>query len=260
MLRKYALIALVVLPTLMVLAMPRGLFAETTAPTSQQSIDHLLDGLDARGKNLSTLRATITKSEVDVSLGEDTETRSGRIVYDRTPDGAVRIRASLDNLKIGEKVQDARIEYVLMDGVLIDRNYRSKVEMQRIVQKPGQKLDLFTLGHGPFPLPIGQPKEAVYQQFEVSELPTGIDAPPNTAHLKLVPKPGTELSRKFAAIDVWVERRDFLPRRIETLNAAQTVMTRTQLDHVNLNTPLDDKAFALEKVNEKEWTIKIEAD
>jgi len=235
-------------------------YADKSAPTTQQALDHLLEGLDARGRNLSTLEATLAKSEVDLSLGEDTETRTGRIIYDRNADGAVRIRVSLDKLKIGEKIQEARIEYVLLDGVLIDRNYRSKVEMQRIVQKPGQKLDLFKLGQGPFPLPIGQPKEAVYEQFEVSEQPAGQDAPPNTAHLKLVPKPGTELARKFASIDVWVERSDFLPRRIETMNAARTILTRTQLDDVKLNAQLDAKAFALEKVSEKEWNIKIEAD
>ncbi|HRK29893.1 MAG TPA: hypothetical protein PLD59_02355 [Tepidisphaeraceae bacterium] len=254
------IIALGLVPVLGIMPVPGACFALSEAPAASPAVDTLLDGLEARGNDLRTLHATISKSEADASLGEDTETRTGRLWYDRQAEADVRIRVSLDKLRIGEKEREDRIEYMLIDGTLTDRNYRSRVEVQRIVQKPGQKLDLFKLGQGPFPLPIGQPRAAVYEQFDVSELPAGDDAPRNTSRLKLVPKPGTELTRRFAWIEVWVDRTDFLPRRISTLNAQQSVLTTTVLQDVQLNTPLASEAFSLEKVNEREWSIRVEAD
>lgn len=239
------------------LAMSAACFAQAT---TQSSLDTILDGLEARGRDLNTLHAAISKSEADASLGEDTETRAGRLWYDRRGDRDVRIRVSLDTLTINNKPRPDRIEYMLLGGTLTDRNYRSRVEVQRVVQKPGQKIDLFKLGQGPFPLPIGQPKTAVYEQFEVTEKPAGADAPANTALIKLTPKPDTDMARRFAWLEVWVDQNDFLPRQIKTLNVQGSTLTTTILSDVKLNTPLGDDSFKLEKVNEKEWTIRIEAD
>lgn len=232
--------------------------AASTQLSQQSSVDDVLDALDARGKDLSALSADVAKSERDESLGEDTETRIGKVVYQRLPDGATRIRATFDQVKIGDRTRDDRVEYLLDNGVLIDRTYRSKVEARRIVHRPGQKLNLFKLGEGPFPLPIGQSKANVHAEFEVTQLPPADSDPPNTLHVSLVPKPETQLSRRFKAIEVWVDLADHMPRRIETLDSRGTTRTRTDLSNVRLNEPLTDDRFALEKIDPNQWQITEE--
>lgn len=241
-----------------------GAAAEPKTPpalTPDSSIDEILDALDARGDDLHTLRADVAKADIDTSLGEDpgnADTRLGSIVYERRGDGDIRIRASFDRIRTGEKVRTDRVEYTLDNGVLVDRNYRSRVEVRRIVQRSGEKLDLFKLGQGPFPLPIGQDKSAVHAEFEVSKPAPATGAPANTVQIRLVPRPQAQLSRKFKSIDVWVDLSDHLPRRIETLDVNETTTTRTELSNVRLNAPVADADFALEKISPDEWQITEE--
>lgn len=226
--------------------------------SSDSSIEQLLDALDARGDTLDTLVADVAKSESDASLGEDpatADTRLGRVVYERKPDGDVRIRASFDKVRAGEKVRNDRVEYVLENGELIDRNYRGRAETRRVVRKPGEKLELFRLGRGPLPLPIGQAREDVLAEFQVTKPDKSPDDPPGTVHLKLTPKPETELSRDFSSIDVWVDLNDHLPRRMETLNVTGTQLVRTELSNVKINAPVKDQDFALEKIDPNQWQI-----
>lgn len=231
----------------------------TVSPlTDESKIDDVLDALDVRGKNLKSLSADVAKTESDMALGEDPETRSGRLRYEKLADDNVRILASFDKVQTGDKVKNERVEYLMKDGELVDRNYRSKVESRRVVQRPGEKIDLFKLGQGPFPLPIGQEKSAVHAEFEVTRIAAGKDDPANTIHLKLAPKDGTELSRKFKAIDVWVDKTDYLPRRIDTLNAQQSVLTSTKFTDVQLNTTLSDDDFKLEAIKDADWKITRE--
>jgi hypothetical protein len=229
-----------------------------TAISPDSTIDQLLDALDARGDTLNTLVADVAKSESDASLGEDpatADTRIGRVVYERKPDGDVRIRASFDKVRSGEKVRSDRVEYVLENGELIDRNYRGRAETRRVVRKPGEKLELFRLGRGPLPLPIGQAREDVLAEFEVTKVAAAEGDPADTVHLKLSPKPGTDLARDFLSIDVWVDLTDHLPRRMETLNVTGTQLVRTELSNVKINAPVKDSDFVLEKIDPDQWQI-----
>ena len=124
--------------------------------------------------------------------------------------------------------------------------------------RPGEKIDLLKLGEGPFPLPIGQKKEAVHEQFEVTKEPALKDDPPGTVRVRLIPKPGTQFERKFDAIDVWVDTKTHMPARIET-GSGETVR-RTDFANftVNPNPALTDADFKLEPINEKEWDLHEE--
>lgn len=230
------------------------------------SIDQVLDALDALGDRLQTLSADVEKVEIDADLGEDpanADARLGKVVYQRLDDGDIRIRASFDQVRSGGKVRPDRVEYLLQGGELIDRNYRGRSEVRRVVRRPGERIDLFRLGKGPFPLPIGQAKDDVHAEFEVTRAPaaggeSGADAPPDTIHLRLTPRAETELARDFSSIDVWVHRSDHLPRRVETLSATGAKLIRTDLRNVRLNAPLSDADFSLEKVDESRWNISRE--
>ncbi|MDW8261088.1 MAG: hypothetical protein RMJ35_01050 [Phycisphaerales bacterium] len=229
---------------------------EVVAPLSPDaSLDEILDALDARGDSLRSLVARVEKTEVDLSLGEDAETRVGRVVYQRKPDESVRIRASFDKVRVGDRIREDRVEYLLENGLLIDRTYRSRVENRQTLHRPGEKIDLFALGRGPFPLPIGQARSEVYAQFEVSRAGPQPDDPPSSLHVRLLPREGTELARKFKSIDVWIDPTDHMPRRVSTVNVQETVLTRTDFLDVHVNAPVEDRDFELEKIRDDQWQI-----
>jgi outer membrane lipoprotein-sorting protein len=225
-----------------------------TELNAASSVDQILDALDARGKGLNSFTADVSLSETDPSVG-DTTMRSGKTVYQLKSNGDGRIRVTFDTLdRGGHAVRETQI-YMLDNGVLIDRNYRTKSQTTRQVRQPGEKIDLFDLGSGAFPLPVGQSQDKVYKQFDVKKLDSTKDDPPGTVHIQLIPKPDTRFARQFKSIDVWVESKSHMPRRIATMDSTQTTMRTTDLQNIQVNPKVSDGDFTLEKIDTKNWNL-----
>src|SRR5436305_2103590 len=156
------------------------------------SREQILDALNARGQGLKDFTSDVSLAETDALNGETT-TLVGKVWYQAKGEGDARMRIVFDKKLFGEKVQaGAKVEYMLDKGWLNDRDYKRKVEIQRQVLKPGQKLNLLQLGEGPFPLPIGQPREEVLKMFDVKKVDAKQRDPADTVHLELAPKANTD--------------------------------------------------------------------
>ena len=232
------------------------------APADQKlaqdsSIDQILDALDARGKDLHSLSADVTMTETDPDTGDES-LRRGKVWLQINADGAARFRAMFNQRQANNHITEDRIEYLLDGPNLIDRTYHTKTQVTRQVLKPGEKINLLKLGEGPFPLPIGQPKEEVHRAFEVSKAKPRQDDPSDTLHITLTPQPDSQFARQFKSIDVWVDATDHMPKRIETLDVNGTTVRTTDLTNVQINPKLTDADFAMPKVDDS-WTLLDEA-
>jgi len=234
----------------------------TAAALAQTSLndgstrEDILDALNARGQGLKDFTADVSLAETDALNGETT-TLVGKVWYQAKGEGDARMRILFDKKLFGEKVQPgAKVEYMLDKGWLNDRDYKRKVEIQRQVLKPGQKLNLLKLGEGPFPLPIGQSREDVLKMFDVKKVDAKQGDPQGTVHLELAPKPNTDFARKFKTIDVWVETKTSFPRRIATVDKSEAETRTTDLTNIQVNVGLKDDAFVQEKI--EGWTQKSE--
>jgi outer membrane lipoprotein-sorting protein len=241
------------------LAMPLPVSAETPlGPDS--SLDTVLDALAARGKNLKDFSADVALHTADNRTGEDSA-QIGKVVYD-AGNGNSRIRVSFDKKETetgdGKRMtQKQRLDYVLEGGWLTDRDYQKKLEVRRQVLRPGQQMNLLKLGEGPFPLPIGQDKEEVKKQFEVSKVPPTPEDPKGTIHIKLVPKPGTQFEKRFRQIDVFVDPKSNMPARIDTVERAGTTRS-TELTNLKLNTGVKPDDFTLPDIDSEGWNRREE--
>jgi outer membrane lipoprotein-sorting protein len=224
--------------------------------STKSSVDEVLDALDARGKDLHDFSAKVKLSDTDETSG-DSRMNTGAVILQRIGDDDARIRVAFDKLQIGNAIKDVNHVYTLDKGILDERDYLKKTETRMQVLKPGQKLDLFKLGEGPFPLPIGQKKEDVHNSFNVVKVDPATDDPPGTVHLRLTPKAGTDLARKFKTIDVWVDTAGAMPRRIQTEDLNQTTTRRTDLTDVKINGGAGDKDFQQPPVP-KDWDVVVE--
>ena len=217
----------------------------TTEPAADPQIDQVLDELHARGGTLKEFTADITQADTDTIMG-NTTTKSGKVWYQVKPDVSVRLRILFDKKQVGSKpAHEEPREYLLDNGWLIDRDYLGKIETNRQVSQPGEKVNLFQLGKGPLPLPIGQDKKDVHDQFDVTLVPPAQGDPPGTVHLQLKPKPGTDLARKFNILDFWIDRKLAMPIRIHTLDANQSTDQQIDLQNLNVTPELRDADFAL---------------
>ncbi|HEX2972543.1 MAG TPA: RpiB/LacA/LacB family sugar-phosphate isomerase [Tepidisphaeraceae bacterium] len=246
------------LVTFLVVALAATLAQAEQAPLNPgSSSDQILDALNAVGQNLKDFIASVSTSEAD-ALSGDATTLTGVVNYQAKGPGDGRLRVLFDSKKVNDRVEpNARSEWLLDNGHLIERDYKKKLEVDREVLKPGQKMNLLKLGEGPFPLPIGQPREDVLKLFTVKKIEPAKDDLPGTTHIQLTPLPNTQFARQFKTIDVWVELKTSFPRRIEVYNKRSESTRTTDLTNVRVNSGLADKDFALAPV--QGWSIRKES-
>ena len=232
--------------------------ARPAAASSDAAVDRTLDALDARGRTLNQFVADVTLTETDEVTAIDSQ-RTGRVWYHKRQ-GNDRIRVTFDQKAEGRFTRPDKIEYLLDGGWLVDRDYKRSIEVKRQVLRPGEKVNLLKLGEGPFPLPIGQPKDEVHKEFEVSRGDPALEGPAGTSHVALRPREGTRLARKFAQIDVWVDPKTQMPVRIEALDVNESTRRTTELKNIRVNPEpaLGDRDFALPKVDENKWELHTE--
>lgn len=230
------------------------LLAATLTPAS--SIDDALNVMHDDGVGLKDFTAKVKLTEEDAAAGDSTA-RTGIVYYQKKADGNGEIHVIFDTQTAAGATSQQKVEYLLADGWLTDRDYTRKTEIRRQVLKPGEKIDLLKLGEGPFPLPIGQTKEDVYKEFDVTKPSAGKDDLPNSLHLRLTPKPGTQFADKFSSIDVYVDLKTGFPARIATIDSNQTVIRTTDLDVTARNAGTNDKNFKLESIG-SDWNKQIE--
>lgn len=219
----------------------------------ETSVDATLDKLDALGRDLKDFTADVELAEIDGLSGNST-TRIGTVRYQSRDGGNARIRVTFTKKDEDDRLFDEKIEYVLQDGNLVDRNYNTKSEVRRQVMKPGEKVNLLKLGEGPFPLPIGQDKAEVHKLFDVTLIAPADGDPANATHLRLAPKPDTQFAGKFTAIDVWVDAASSFPVRIDAEDGNKTNVRKTEFKNVKTNTGLADADFTLEAV--EGWNVQ----
>jgi outer membrane lipoprotein-sorting protein len=225
----------------------------STAPSGLKQ-DQVLDMLHQSGLELKAFTANVSLTETDTNTG-DAPTRTGKVWYQLKPNGDARMRVTFDKRELEGKVREEKLEYLLDDAWLVDRNYRGKTEIRRQVLKPGQKINLLKLGEGPFPLPIGQDKESVYKEFDVTMQKPAEGDPANTVHLTLAPNDSSKFKRKFKTIDVWVNLDSKMPVRIDTMDRNGAMQRSTTLDFDKSGKPKDND-FTLSPV--KDWNVEIQ--
>ena len=220
--------------------------AAGAGPLSARSTDdQVLDALHDRGGDLRSFTADVKQTQTDLVQGNDVTYR-GTVVYQQRPGGDARLHLPLDTKQKGTgPIVKSKREYLLDKGWLTDRDYSIHNDTRRQLVRPGQAVDLFSLGKGSFPLPVGQDRAQVRKLFDVSRQPPDKDDPPHTVHLQLTPKPGTDLARQFKTIDVWVDTAQRMPVRIDTVDAKQAVEQTTDLTNLKVNPPVTDANFAL---------------
>lgn len=236
------------------------LFATTFAFADlkpESSLDEVLDGLYTVGKDLKSFTADVKLTESD-AFSQDSWSRLGKVWYQQKSPGEARLRVTFETRLQDNVKAPQQIDYLLDKGWLVDRNYTRKLEVNRQVLRPGEKINLLKLGEGPFPLPIGQKREDVLRMFDVKKIAKAADDPADTVHLKLTPRPNTQFERKFSAIDVWVDCQSIMPRRILTEDKNQTMTRGTDLDNVRLNAEIADANFVLAPIPATEWQRRDE--
>lgn len=192
---------------------PASVLAAIPASSGDSQVDAILDRLEAKGKAIKGLSAALTYAYVTVFPVEDEIAKEGTLLFARGEPNA-RFRVHFTK-KIAAGTVDRNEELYVFDGQwLVIRNDKAKTVTRHQIAREGEHTDPFAIGKGPFPLPFGQRRDEMLENFKISLKPFELGDPLQSGHLHCVPRPGTDLAEKYTRIEMYVDKRLDLPIRI----------------------------------------------
>jgi hypothetical protein len=194
----------------------------TSAPAGVSAdVDQILDRLEKKGDQVRDIQTRITYTKNDPVL-EDKQVFQGILRFKQDkPNPRFFIR--FDKF-IQEGVTRDSKEWHVFDGQwYIEAREKTKTIVKRQVVRPGEEVNVFRLGQGPFPLPFGQKKADIEKHFAVKLIPSKPADPPNSYHLECTPKPGTDMEKKYGKIDFHIDKDLNLPVRVRTTEKSENV-------------------------------------
>jgi len=212
---------------------PASAAVAAAASSGNAEVDTLLDRLEQKGAAITGLSSRITYRFVTVEPVEDVQTKIGTLLFARAePNPRFLIHF---NRLIAGGIESERGEYFLFDGQwLTERNDKARTVTRREIVRRGERVDPFRIGKGPFPLPFGQKREEILQNFSVSLKDFEPGDPRNTRHLHCVPRPNTELASKYRRVELYIDRDVELPVRIVTERLSDG--NRIEVDFADIDT------------------------
>jgi len=190
--------------------------APASAPAMDPAVDKILDRLEKKGARIDAIEADIEFTKIDPIL-EDKQVHKGILRFKQAkPNPRFFIR--FDELKLENLAPKKEKQWHVFDGQwYIEAREKTKSITKRRIVQPGETLEVFKLGQGPFPLPFGQKKADILKHFEVKLLPSKPSDPEHSDHLECTPRPGTELAKKYETVHFYIDRTLDLPVRVQTV-------------------------------------------
>jgi len=212
-------------------------------PSADPRVEAILTALQNRGDGLKDIRCNVRFVEED-QVNYTKRTKEGRIQFQIAEPNS---RFLIHFAKTDSDGVLGKQEWYLFDGqwLLQVLERLEQITMQELV-RAGDKIDLFDLETAPFPLPFGQKKDKMLANFDIQLTPPTADDPAETDHLVCIPKAGSRLHRRYERLELFVDRKVHLPRRIVvTKNKGNEVNTVDfgDLSEKSINAGVTDKDF-----------------
>ncbi len=211
----------------------------------EETVEQILDRIEARGDSIEDIRCRVVFSEED-RITEDTTLRTGTIAFKRRKPYPIFL-ITFDKVVQDGRVSRTRSWYYFDGRYFFEAKERSKSIIKRDLAPPGTELDLFSIDKAPFPIPFGQKKAEILANFDVV-LGSPAEDMPTAKHLICTPKPTSRFVRQYERVEFFVAPGLNLPRRIIiTANPADKVMTADfpDLSTGSINAGLRDKDLHL---------------
>ena len=231
---------------------PAAAGASASQPVLDPVVDKILTRLESR--EVHDLRAKVSwKLRYVIDTEEDATTKKGQLWYQQQKPSAKFL------VRFTEKISDNRLhkldERHMFDGRwYVELNSVTKTLIRREIRREGDVGNPYKLGEGPFPLPFGQTKADILKEFEVTLVPQATSDPPNTDHLMLIPREGTQTRRSYKRVEVWVARegpRHGLPIKVNTAKKDGTGKVNSYItitfEDVRLNQGFSGSVFEIAK-------------
>lgn len=206
------------------------------------------------------MTATVLYIRTDPILDRK-ETRTGKVLFRQGSNNEKEAAILFDSLIIGQRREKIQKHYIFSGRWMAEIDHENKQFIKRELVSPNEKeVDPFELGNGPIPLPIGQSKESVLKQFNVTKASRPDKGPlskldQRVIGLHLEPKGESE----WEYIDLFYNPDTWLPVAVRTMETDGTSRV-SRLTNMQLNTlsEEDAKLLSIETPDPTQWSIDIQ--
>jgi len=220
-----------------------------------EELEAVLDRLERAGDKVNDLRSRLVFETFNTVL-EDRITKTGLLLYKKQRPNAMFL-VRFDRIHQGGVSSENR-EWHLFDGRwYTEARQTVRQVVKREIVRPGQEINPFELGKGPFPLPFGQKKSEMLRLFDITLVPPAEGDPAQCVHLKCQPQPGTEMAEKYKMLHLYVSERLDLPVRIVADQTDDNVVT-VIFEKLEINPAVAGSEFQLPP-EARDWDVEIEA-
>lgn len=175
-------------------------------PDATPKLDPLVDKILTRLENreVHDLRAKVQwKLTYAIEEEEAPDIKLGTLWYKQVQPVA-KFKVHFDTKIAGNRRRKLDEEHLFDGRWYTELQSRTKTVTRREIRREGETSNPYKLGEGAFPLPFGQKKADILAEFEVTRAPPKKDDLPQTDHLYLVPRPGSDTGRTYKTLDFWV--------------------------------------------------------
>lgn len=218
-------------------------------------IDKILDRLEEKGRAIQGLECELVYQYITVFPVEDRQVKEGSLLFARMEPNP-KFFVEFKKITAGGVVSNNPERFVF-DGVwLTERNDKAKTIIKRQVVRPGEKVDLFEIGKGPFPLPFGQKRQEILRLFKVTLKPFEPSDPPGSHHLHCIPQANSDLADKYNWVDIFVDKTLDLPVRIVSERVSDE--NRIQVDFKAIDTHAAPAGSRFQIETPSDFTVTVE--
>jgi hypothetical protein len=235
--------------------------ADDAAASAQvdSRVEVVLDELESAGQAVDSIKCDVAFKETD-RLNLTDMAKKGSIRFKRT-DPHPMFHIQFDLLEIDGIVHRDRESWLFRDRWLTELKSKSKTIIRREIVAAGEEVDFFDLENSPFPIPFGQRKKQILDNFDVTLAPAQMGDPPECDHLVCRPKQKAPLGRDFKRLDFYVSRELHLPLRIIAEDAKGEKVTIADFPDLGasaINAQIADDAFTLSEDDTRGYAVSIE--
>ncbi len=217
--------------------------AEPPEPPLDPAVERILDRLQAKGDKIDSIEAKIEFIKIDPVL-EDRQEHRGILRFKQASPNP-RFFIEFDRFR-HEGITTRRKQWHVFDGRwYIEARETTATITRREIVRPGETLEVFKLGQGPFPLPFGQRKADILQHFSVKVLPPKTEDPKHTDHLECTPRPDSEMARKYDTVHFYIDKTLDLPVRVQTREKQEGIEIIASFEDIKVNPGLVESLLNL---------------
>ncbi|UCG55575.1 MAG: hypothetical protein JSU70_11980 [Phycisphaerales bacterium] len=188
--------------------------ARSPEAADANGVEAILSQLKQKTANLKSYQAQVEYLFISHPLLESETLKKGALYYQKFGEKS-KLRMNFQTLKEDDEKEQRYVEQFIFDGVWLTHvDYQVGNSERRQLAEPNEPVDVFDLASKNLPV-VGFTKiDELKKQFAISLVEQEGTKAKDSIKLHLKAKPDSTYEDDYTSIDVWIDRKSYLPAKV----------------------------------------------